>query len=402
MKTAPILLLLALAACTYTPSYTGIHCGPDDSCPNGYSCIQERCYPDTGEPSEEEPADEVGQDGDAGVVDGDDAYADLEDGVNDGGADSDAPADQGDGDACGGCPPGQYCDENENPPACKRCEDPSHCGIECQPCAQGESCTSMSGTFCCLPPCGEGNVCEQVLCDGRNYVCRAFFNPLRYDWSPVVQDPPHWCRLSAGDGPILDDLRCKDGNNLQYDCPWDGSCESGQCVHNPAVERLHPCGAAFGCAGDQQAGHCRMHRKDGETCDFNYDCESFCCSHDNNAICIAYDEPKCKIPTTLYWEGLTLYTWRAKGTSDFHDINQWAFLHDDQGTKCTGDADCDSGHCRHWGVAGENRCDFDGCVNTPEADGIKSTYFCRMGNHTQHMTLVTNQNPVPPPDACPE
>ena len=72
MKIAPILLLLALAACTYNPSYTGIYCGPDDSCPDGYTCIQERCYP-----AVEEPTDEIGQDGDAGaddagVVDGDD------------------------------------------------------------------------------------------------------------------------------------------------------------------------------------------------------------------------------------------------------------------------------------------------------------------------------------------
>ena len=81
-----------------------------------------------------------------------------------------------------------------------------------------------------------------------------------------------------------------------------------------------------------------MHRKNGEDCDFNYDCESFCCSQDNNAVCIAYNASQCKIHTTLYWEGLDLYTWSAKGTSDPHNINEWTFLSDDHGTKCTGDS----------------------------------------------------------------
>jgi hypothetical protein len=400
MKIAPILLLLAAAACTYTPSYTGIRCGPDESCPDGYTCIQDHCYPVT-----EEPAEEVGQDGDAGVDDGDDAGADAEagDASEDGdtGTDADAAADEGDQDACGGCPPQQYCDENAIPPACKRCEDPSHCGMECQPCAPGESCTNKNGTFCCFPPCGAENACELVLCGGRDYVCRAFFNPLRYDWNPVESNPPHWCRLHEGDGPDLDDLRCGDGNNLRYFCPWDGICEDGQCIHNPNLEeRLHPCGAAFGCEGNSQAGHCRMHRKDGQSCQFNYDCESFCCSQDNNAQCIAYNESLCKIHTTLYWELIDLYTWVAKGTTDFHDINEWTFQGDDHGAKCTGDSACDSGHCRHFTVVGENRCEFDGCVDTPEADGIKATYFCPAGDHTQHMTFVTNQNPLPPSNAC--
>lgn len=391
MKIAPILLLLALAACTYTPSYTGIHCGPDDSCPKGYSCIQEQCFLDTSEPSGEEPAEEIGQDGDAGaddagVVDGDDM--DMEDGADD-------------ADACGGCPSGQYCDEIEI--RCKLCENPSHCGIDCRPCAQDEICASMGGTFCCFPPCSQDNACELVPCGARDYVCKAFFNPeLRYDWSPANQNPPHFCRLSDTQGPNLDTLRCNDGNNLQYDCPWDGHCESGQCVHNPNVERLHPCGAAFGCAGDQQSGYCRMHRKDGESCDFNYDCESFCCTQDNNAVCIAYNASQCKIHTTLYWDFLDYFTWFAKGTSDMHNIDEWTYQTDDHGTKCTGDSDCDSGLCQHFSIAGENRCDFDGCVNIPEASGIRSSYFCSDEDHTQHMIFVTNQNPIPQPDVCPE
>ena len=400
MRVAPFIILLALLmACTYNPSYTGINCGPEESCPNGYVCIQEHCYPE-----KDEPVDEVGPDGDAGT---DDAGAD-EIGADDGGAGDDGGpgddgggADEGGDTGCGGCPPGQYCDQTAVPPECKRCEDPTHCGVDCRPCAAGESCITRGGTFCCFPSCTEGNLCQLVNCGGRDYVCRAFFGPLRYDWNAIDQDPPHWCRLSAEDGPILDDLRCYDSGNLQYYCPWDGICSGGLCVHNPMVERTHSCGAAFGCEGDAQSGYCRMHRKDGESCEFNFDCESFCCSQDNNAICIAYNAAQCKIHTTLYWEAIVnLYTWIAKGTTDFHDIDQWTFQGDDHGTKCTGDANCDSGHCRHFGAVGENRCEFDSCVNIPEAVDIKATYFCKTGNHTQHMTFVTNQNPVPPPDAC--
>ena len=396
MKLAPILVLLALVACTYTPRYTGINCGPDESCPDGYVCIQESCQQAPEEPSGEEPAEEVGQDGDAGMDDGADMPGDGDQATDDG------AADQGD-EGCGGCPPGQYCDENEIPPDCKRCEDPTHCGIDCQPCDPGESCNNMSGTFCCFPLCDASNLCELVSCGGRDFVCRAFFGPLRYDWNAVESNPPHWCRLSDAEGPILDDLRCRDGDYLQFYCPWDGICAGGLCVHNPAVERTHYCGGSFGCEGDQQAGHCRMHRQDGESCYFNYDCESFCCSQDNNAQCIAYNASLCKIHTTLYWDDVIyLYTWIAKGTTDFHDTDEWTDQADDQGAKCTGDAECDSGSCRHWISVGENRCEFDGCVNTANAAGIRSSYFCPLGDHTQHMTLVTNQNPVPPPGDCPE
>jgi len=416
MRSAPLILLLALTACTYSPSYTGIHCGPGGSCPEGFTCIQDLCFPD-----QEEPAEEVSPDGDAGT---DDAGTD-DAGADDAGADApgdgdpvpddigrdagDTPGDDaapdadggaGDDDACGGCPDDEYCDENANPPECKPCEDTTHCGIDCQPCAAGESCIDKNGTFCCFPPCSQDNLCQLVQCGGREYVCRAFFGPLSFDWNPVEINPPHWCRLSQADGPILDDLRCFDGNNLQYYCPWDGICADGQCIHNPAVERTHPCGLSFGCEGDSHAGHCRMHRKDYEDCTYNFDCESFCCSQDNNAQCIPYDAAQCKIHLTLYWEFTNLYTWIAKGTSDFHDINQWTFQGGEHGVKCTGDSDCDSGHCRNFTVAGENRCEFHTCVDAPEAADIKATYFCETGDHNLHITTMTNQNPVPPPDAC--
>jgi hypothetical protein len=280
------------------------------------------------------------------------------------------------------------------------CEDTTHCGPGCQPCAAGESCIDRSGTFCCFPACDENSLCDLVNCDGVDYVCRAFFGPLRFDWNPVNTNPPHWCRLSDVAGPILDDLRCYDSNNLQYYCPWDGICSGGQCTHNPAVERTHSCGPAFGCQGDSQSGYCRMHRKNGESCDYNFDCESYCCSRDNSAQCIAYNATQCKIHTTLYWEFTNLYTWIAKGTTDFHDIDQWTFQGNDAGTICAGASDCDSGLCRNFTVIGEKRCEFDNCVNTPEASGIKSSYFCPLGDHTQHITFVTNQNPLPPPNAC--
>lgn len=353
MKAAPFILLLALMACTYTPRYTGITCGPNQSCPDGYMCIQNHCYPER-----DEPAEEIGPDGDAGTDDV---------GADDGGAGDDGTGgdDGGPGDDGGAGDDGGGADDAD-----------------------------------CFPACEEGNLCQLVNCGGVDYVCRAFFGPLRFDWHPTGSDPPHWCKLSDNPGPVLDTLRCTDGLNLQYDCPWDGMCSGGQCVHNPAVERTHFCGAAFGCAGDSQSGYCRTHRKEGESCDFNFDCESFCCSHANNAQCIAYNATQCKIHTTLYWEFTTLYTWIARGTSDFHDIDQWTYQGGENGTKCTGDSNCDSGHCRHFTIAGENRCDFDPCVDVPEAVDIKSSYFCRTGDHLQHMVFVTNQNPLPPPDAC--
>jgi hypothetical protein len=393
-----VLLALVFTACFDKVGGEGQPCNSHGQCQPGLVCNEyDRCV----RPGAEEA------DGDAGLDDGDgiteDGGADA-DAATDAGdysdAEPDASTDGGDEDMCGGCPEQHYCDESEVPPTCKRCEDTSHCGSDCLPCAAGESCTNMNGTFCCFPPCGETNVCELVSCGGEDYVCRAFFTPLRYDWNAVDSNPPHWCRLREADGPILDDLRCQDGENLRYYCPWDGICAAGQCIYNPQVERTHHCGASFGCEGDQQSGHCRMHRKDGQPCVFNYDCESFCCSQDNNPTCLAYDEPQCKIPTTLYWELPTLYTFLAKGESDLHDINQWTFLRNDHGTKCTGDSDCDSGHCRHFTYVGENRCEFADCVNDPEADDIKATYFCPEGNHTQHMTLVTNQTPLPPPDIC--
>jgi hypothetical protein len=143
-----------------------------------------------------------------------------------------------------------------------------------------------------------------------------------------------------------------------------------------------------------------MHRKDGEGCTYNFDCESYCCSQQQNAECIAYNATQCKIHTTLYWEDFDLYTWFAIGSSDFHDMDEWTWQLDDHGTKCTGDSDCDSGRCRHFSSVGENRCDFQACVNSLEAVGIKSTYFCDTGDHAGHILFVTNQNPLPPANAC--
>lgn len=402
-----VLPLFVFTACVDLVGGEGQPCNKHGLCQPGLVCNEDnRCVMPV--------VDDT--DGDAGLDDGDIAVGDEDGTTEDGGADADADGateagddsvadadastDGGEEDACGGCPVQQYCDGNETPPVCKRCEDLSHCGSDCLPCAAGENCMSMGGAFCCFPSCSETNPCELVHCGGQDYVCRAFFSPLRYDWNPVDSNPPHWCRLSEADGPILDDLRCKDGNYLQYYCPWDGICSGGQCVNNPQVERTHACGASFGCEGDQQAGHCRMHRKNGETCLFNYDCESFCCSQDNNAACIAYNASLCKIHTTLYWEAVSLYTWIAKGTSAPHNIDEWTSQVDDHGSICTDDSDCDSGHCRHWTPVNENRCEFDSCVTTPEAVNIRASYFCLVGDHVQHMTLVTNQAPLPPAESC--
>lgn len=394
MRVAPFIMLLALVACTYNPKYDGITCGPNGSCPEGYSCFNNHCLPTPDGMPDEEPAEEAVHDGDAGT---DDVGADDGGGDDGGAGDDGSTGDDGGDSGCGGCPAGQYC----NAGTCEPCQVDTHCGTGCQPCAAGESCVDRSGTFCCFSACDENSLCALTSCNGVQYVCRAFFGPLRYDWNPVNTDPPHWCRLSTEDGPILDDLRCRDSANLQYYCPWDGMCSSGQCVPNPTFERLHYCGPAFGCQGDSQSGYCRMHRNNGESCTYNFDCESYCCSRDNSAQCIAYNATQCKIHTTLYWEAVVnLYTWIAKGTTDFHDIDQWTFQGGDAGTICAGAADCDSGLCRNFVAIGEKRCEFDTCVNTPEADGIKTSYFCTTGDHAGHILFVTNQNPLPPPNAC--
>jgi hypothetical protein len=390
------LLIASGPGCVYAPAYNGTLCEDNGDCPPGYTCFSERCFKDDSEINLEEPNEEINLDADGGPDTGDDGGQPADDGGQpgddgglddgdqgeDGGAD-DAGADEG---PCGGCPGGYYC--NEGSGTCHPCELDEHCGEDCFDCtSESKTCTEFDGNFCCLGACAFENGCQLVQCEDVGVICRSTDFVPTFEWTRDNVGLPHYCLLSDQAGPIPETYSCFDDENLRFSCPWDGLCDAGLC-DDQLAERTHNCGQAWGC--DPAIGACRTFFKIGTSCSFNYDCDSFCCSRDQTATCIAFDQGACKIFDTQYNENLTLYTWTAYDAQNPHDINSWGWAGGHNGPSCTHDRDCDSGHCRDF-LSGGKHCGFQGCVDDPEASGIKSTYFCPSGGHSAHIDFVTNE-----------
>lgn len=395
---------LLLFSCVYDPAYDGAACGRNDKCPPGYNCVAGRCQAGTDEASVDgddggdlTPADDDGYDGADQTEDAGDQGPDAADEIADGG---DEPR------PCGGACTLQgsndlYCDQTSN--TCKQCHLDEHCGDACEVCDPDSPCTNKAGTYCCLPTCVADSACQTLAC-GNDWVCRitSFGDPIEYDWTS--QGSP-FCSLSDEPGPVDIWSKCEDGQQLRFYCPFDGLCQSGSCRTNPAVDRFHDCGAIFGC--DLTHDICRMHKQDGQSCNFNFDCQSFCCSRDQNAKCIPYDDSACKIFTTQYWDGLSDYTWTANtdNPATRHDLASWTRSDGHEGAHCDHDRECDSGYCRWFASVGDDRCDFQGCVDPSGRDEVRDTYFCPSGfdppsSYTQSPS-VTNANPVPIDSDCP-
>lgn len=405
------LTTLIFCACAYDPTYNGAACGQGDKCPTGYSCVAGHCLADADEPvvdadadagadsrdgADPAPADDAGGDaGDEGIDSGDE-------GIDAGDESIDAGDEGGDDQQpCGGACSIQgsnnsYCDTTSN--TCKQCHNDEHCGDSCAACEADAYCDDTYEDFCCKPACDAARACQIISCD-YDWVCRiTTFDPVIYEWKS--QGSP-FCSLSEDPGPVDAFRSCEDDSRLRFYCPFDGLCDAGACGPNPVVDRFHDCADIFGC--DAGSGRCRMHLKDGQTCSFNFDCESFCCSRDQNPTCIPYDAASCKIFTTQYWDGVTQYTWTAN-TDDpatRHDLAAWSWAGGHNGARCDHSRDCDSGNCRYFTSVGGDRCDFQSCVNAGDASNIRNNYFCPAGDHDQHMAVVTNGDPIPLNDDCP-
>jgi len=381
-------------SCVYDPAYNGTLCESNGDCPPGYSCTAYRCYLDNDEVNLEEPSEEVSLDADGepdaghdgGLDGGDDGSLDDGDQTGDDGQDGgsdDAGADEG---PCGGCIEGYYC--NEGSGTCHPCQVDEHCGEACVDCVGG-SCTEFDGNFCCLGDCTYANGCQLVQCEDVGVICRSIDFVPNYAWTRDNVDLPHYCLLSDQAGPVAGSYACFDDEYLRFSCPWDGLCNTGGCV-DQIVERTHTCGQAWGC--DQSSGLCRTYLKNDQSCAFNFDCDSFCCSRDQNGSCIAFDQSACKIYETQFTDLFDLYTWTAYNAQNPHDLSLWSRADGHNGPSCTHDRECDSGNCRYFVSVLEDRCDFHDCVDDPGAGNIRNTYFCPSGDHATHVDLVTNQD----------
>jgi hypothetical protein len=188
-------------------------------------------------------------------------------------------------------------------------------------------------------------------------------------------------------------------DQLLYYCPWGGTCnEDGTCQPDPGYAYTHDCGAMFGCDQD----HCRMHRTVGQACEFNFDCESYCCSREANAVCLdGSDQARCKIPTAFYREILDEYTWHAlpqDAQGDPHNLDQWWWEGGDHAAECNSDDQCDTGDCHDFDIVGDRyRCRLPSCIGSTEASDIRGKYFCDSAEqgHQAHINVVTNQAPLP-------
>ncbi len=417
-KTGSIFLALYLAGCVYDPVYEGTHCGPGSTCPEGYICddttkICTKSSTEAASNDGQDAGEDAGQADDSNITDqildagsdenGDTQNAtpdegDLQDGQGNDDAADESPADQ---DPCGGCGPGHWCDESGN--SCKPCNDLTHCGTSCQPCDDGQTCSNVGdGGFCCLGACDFSTACKRQQCDSSTLICKASFNPLSYSWVELSDGSALFCALSDQDGIVAGADQCDpdDSNYLLVFCPWGGTCgDDQQCAPDVSYGTPHLCGPSFGCDTD----HCRMHYQNGVSCQFNFDCESFCCQRGDNPTCASPDGTRsnCRLSTTFYKEGATKYSWHTlpqNSDTDPHDISAWWWSHNSEhpAEECSTDSDCDTGDCHDFSGIG-NRCRFPNCMPNTEADTIRSHYFCNSNelDHTGHINVVTNQDPYP-------
>lgn len=389
--------------CQYDPAYENLICAPGGVCPSGLVCepVSKKCVPPGSEPI---PDGDGGPDAadaaDAGDSGPDDAGADADAGEDgwDGGGDGDGGPDT---DPCGGCLPGRYCNEAASGgPACEQCVVQHHCGPQCLDCGDVLACQHRGDVWCCFPEsCGAPEQCLSGVC-GDPYICASLDKGASWDWQVARDAGARFaCLLKDHIGPVSDN-RCYNSTNLQFHCPWDGTCQSGDCVLAGGVgNRLHAC--VFGCFSDGTTARCRRHLADGEGCLYNFDCESFCCSKAQSAVCIPYNESQCKGMRSRHHcdMGGCDDTFVAQGpVGDRHDMAAWASVSGDSASSCSNGWDCDSGHC------GYNKCSFyDTCVDDGgEGDGdFRARYFCAApGGHAAHMSQVTDATPEPQPSEC--
>jgi hypothetical protein len=421
-----ILLLLAAAGCRYLPAYQGAACADrEPRCPPGLVCLEGRCLPPPDERTDGADAgkEEVPVAGDESPPGGEDASFDESseedafagDQSADGGDGEDAEGDQipADQDACGGsCPEGYFC--NAASGTCLPCNTPDHCGQSCVACSDGEQCLELSGEYCCRGECSGESACRVVSCGLSGWICSLVFNPEEsWKWQEIT-GKAYFCTLNPPDQPghsvpVEETFRCSESDPtlLEFFCTYDGACAEGSCRALAAARKAHNCGTQFGC--DPQRQRCRRHKKDGESCRFNFDCESFCCSRQQSAVCItpsSSNRSECKIATTEYtrWEGgwLQDFTWVAFSEQDPHDINSWNRLDGHSGDSCQQDFDCDSGDCGNY----SKKCRFANCLDDMSSSAIRNKYFCPAGvgdgSSAVYIPTVTNNDPLPQDDDCPD
>ncbi|NMB75065.1 MAG: hypothetical protein GYA21_08035 [Myxococcales bacterium] len=389
--------------CHYDPAYENLICAPGAVCPDGLTCdpVSKRCV---------RPGSEPALDGDGGPDAFDDGADAADGGPDDVGPDNDAGEDGQDGggdggpdtDPCGGCLPGRYCNEAASGgPACEQCVIQHHCGPQCLDCGDVLSCQHRGDVWCCFPEsCGAPEQCLTGTC-GDPFICASLDRGATWDWQAAREAGARFaCALKDETGPVSDN-RCYNSTNLQFHCPWDGTCQSGDCVLLGGVgNRLHAC--VFGCFADGNTSRCRRHLADGEGCLYNFDCESFCCSKAQSAVCIPYNEGNCRGMRTHHHcdMGGCDDTFVAKGPDgDRHNMSAWASVSGDSASSCSNDYDCDSQKCG----SGSKKCTFyDTCVgNEPSDSSIRSTYFCAApGGHAAHLAGVTDSTPEPQASEC--
>jgi hypothetical protein len=390
-----VVVLAGIAAgCRYDPAYENLICAPGALCPDGLVCdpVSKRCVRPGTEPSPDGP-DAV----DAGDMGPDDGGPDADD--TDGGADAFDGDAETDSDPCGGCLPNRYCNEAaSNGPTCEMCVIQHHCGPDCVDCGDVLTCQHRGDAWCCFPDsCGPPEQCLTGTCEG-NFVCASPDKGQSWIWQP--QGNLASCLLDGLTGPVADN-RCYNSTNLLFHCPWDGICQNGSCVLvSGEGTRTHPC--VFGCVSESKPARCRRHLADGEICLYNFDCESFCCSKGQNAICIPYDESLCKGMRTRHHcdtNGCD-YTFVAQGpANDRHDIGSWASVSGDSASDCDQDFDCDSQQC---GSVSKKCTFYNTCVgNESGDDSIRGIYFCAApGGHQTHISQVTDTAAEPQPSEC--
>jgi len=422
-----LLLILAAVGCHYSPAYQGAACADrEPRCPSGLVCQEGRCLPAPDDQKDGEDAwkEEESVTADEGPLEGEEVSFDdggQEDApVGDQSADGGEEAEDGgdrtfaDQDDCaGGCPEGYFCDPLSR--TCLPCNTFEHCGQSCQACAQGESCLELSENYCCRGQCSGASACQTVACASSGWICSLVFNPEEsWQWQ-VVAGNTYFCTLAPSTTPghsvpVEGTFQCSqnDASWLEFFCTYDGACADGSCQPIQAARKVHNCGAQFGC--DPQRQRCRRYKKDGESCSFNFDCESFCCSRQANAVCVTPSSPnrsECKIVTTEYmhWESgwWQRFTWVAFSDQAPHDIALWHRIDGHHGQECANDYDCDSGTCSGWP---DYRCVFSDCVSDKDTQEIRNKYFCSAGvgdgSSAVYIPTVTNNDPLPQDNDCPD